>query len=61
MPGRTPNFVVRPFGVVRHEAKASHYIRNSPSPSYLKRGTHWCPSGVLPPGSRIFVDGGAGM
>ena len=25
-PGRTPNFVVRPFRVARHEAKASHYI-----------------------------------
>jgi hypothetical protein len=21
-----------------HEAKASHYVHNSPSPSYLKRG-----------------------
>jgi hypothetical protein len=46
---------------VRHEAEASHYIRNSPNPSYLKRGTQWYPSGVLLPGGRICVDGGAGM
>ena len=46
---------------VRHEAEASHYIRNSPSPSYLKRGNGWHARGELSAGGRALVDGGAGM